>query len=51
MQAMGFVIERDAVLVGSLDVKFAKSCVVLQSLFPGLLIRNIGLIFISSIWY
>ena len=45
MQAMGFVIERDAVLVGSLDVKFAKSCVLLQSLFPGLLIRNIGLIF------
>ena len=35
----------DAVLVGSFDVKFAKSCVVLQHLFPGLLLRNIGLIF------
>ena len=41
---MGFVTVRDVVLVGSLDVKFAKSCVVLQRLFPGLLIRNIGLI-------
>ena len=42
---MGFVTVRDAVLLGTLDVKFAKSCVVLQRLFPGLLIRNIGLIF------
>ena len=43
---MEFVIVRDVVLVGNLDVKFAKSCVVLQCLFPGLLIRNIGLFFV-----
>ena len=42
---MGIVIERDVVLVGNLDVKFAKSCVVLQRFFPGLLIRNIGSFF------
>ena len=52
---MGFVIVRDVVLVGSLDVKFAKSCVVLKCLFPGLLIRNIGLIFrlivTRQMWY
>ena len=31
--------------VGSLDVKFAKLCAVLQRLFPGLLIGSMGLIF------
>ena len=37
---MGYVIVRDVVLVGSLDVKFEKSCVVLQRLFPGLPLRS-----------
>ena len=52
---MEFVIVRDVVLIGSLDVKHAKSCVVLQRLFPGFLIRNTGLIFrlivTRQMWY
>jgi len=52
---MGFVIVWDVVHVGRLDFKFAKLYVVLKRLFPGLLIRSIGLIFrvivTRQIWY